>query len=140
MAENPLRSGDRGERVAPPAVLVIFGSTGDLTHRKLLPAVYNLALDGLLPAGFAIVGVGRRAETDASFRDQVRASLERHSRRPLDPALWSRFAGLLRYCQVQFDDPEGYLALSQVLAAIDQERGTRGNRVFYLSVPPSLFR
>jgi glucose-6-phosphate 1-dehydrogenase len=139
MVENPLRAGETNERVAPPAILVIFGSTGDLAHRKLLPAVYNLAIDGLLPASFAIVAVGRRPGSDDSFRDQVRESIVKYSRRPLDEAHWSRFGSLIRYIQISYDDQAGYEQLREFLAEIDAERGTRGNRVFYLSVPPSLF-
>ncbi|GIW06989.1 MAG: glucose-6-phosphate 1-dehydrogenase [Dehalococcoidia bacterium] len=139
MTDNPLRAGDGNERVAPPAVLVIFGSTGDLAHRKLLPALYNLLVDGLLPSSFAIAAVGRRAETDDDVRAQARQSVANFSRRRLDEDRWRRFAAMLRYVQMQLDAPDDYARLAQFLAALDVECGTRGNRLFYLSVPPSLF-
>lgn len=139
MTNNPLRSDERGERVAPPAAFVIFGATGDLAHRKLLPALYNLAVDGLLPAAFTIVAVGRRPGSDDDFRAQTRHAIATYSRRPIDDALWPRFAAMIRYFHLQFDAPDGYAALSRFLAATDDERGTRGNRVYYLAVPPSLF-
>jgi glucose-6-phosphate 1-dehydrogenase len=139
VSTNPLRADDRSERVAPPAALVIFGSTRAHAHPKLLPALYNLAVDGLLPASFAIVAVGRRAESDDRFRAQARQSIATYSRRPLDDAVWQRFATKVRYFSMQLDDPEGYAALARFLATLDVECGTRGNRVYYLSVPPSLF-
>ncbi|MCS6803052.1 MAG: glucose-6-phosphate dehydrogenase [Chloroflexota bacterium] len=139
MANTPLRSGDHAERLPPPAALVIFGATGDLAHRKLLPALYNLALDGLLPPAFAIVGVGRRQQSDDAFRAQTRESIAAYSRRPLDDSRWPRFAELIRYCPMSFDDADSYSTLARFLAETDRERGTQGNRVYYLAVPPSLF-
>src|SRR5678809_138479 len=89
---NPLREGLAEERVPEPAVMVIFGASGDLAHRKLLPALYSLTRDRLLPARFAIVGFARRAISDDVFRDEMRAACNEHARRrPIDPALWSAF-------------------------------------------------
>src|SRR6476659_8981649 len=90
---NPLREGLAEERVPEPAVMVIFGASGDLAHRKLLPALYSLTRDRLLPARFAIVGFARRAVSDDAFREEMRAACDEFARRrPIDPALWSAFA------------------------------------------------
>lgn len=122
-----------------PATMAIFGVTGDLARRKLLPAIYNLKLDRLLPVGFSVVGIGRKEMSDEEFREFVRTSLEEFSRRPLEPAVWESFAQGLRYCAMDFQDAGSYAGLSRTLDEVDAERGTGGNRVFYLSVPPSLF-
>src|SRR5690242_10894341 len=101
---NPLRAGMRHLRTVAPSVMVIFGATGDLTHRKLLPALYNLALEQPLPAGFSTVGVARRPFTDEAFRDQALESVNSFSRRrPVNPAVWETFCQGLFYSQAQFD-------------------------------------
>lgn len=137
--ENPLRAGLRLGRTPQPATMAIFGVTGDLAQRKLLPALYNLKLDRLLPVGFSVVGVGRKEMTDNEFRSFVKTALEEFSRRPLVPAVWESMAEGLRYCAMDFQDHKSYRALAKTLDEVDGERGTGGNRVFYLSVPPSLF-
>ncbi len=138
--ENPLREGLATERIPAPCSVVIFGASGDLTKRKLLPALYNLAVSRLLPAGANVVGFARRPKTDEEFRAEQRENVARFSRRkPLDEAIWSDFAQGLFYCQASFGDSEGYVKLRLMLERLDRERGTRGNRVFYLSVPPSEF-
>ncbi|HEX6122671.1 MAG TPA: glucose-6-phosphate dehydrogenase, partial [Ktedonobacterales bacterium] len=123
-----------------PCVLVIFGATGDLTHRKLLPALYNLAIEQPLPPQFTVVGVARRPFTDEQFRQQAFESISTFSRRrPINPSVWETFSKGLYYCQSQFDDPLGYLRLRQRLEQLDKERGTQGNRIFYLATPPSYY-
>jgi glucose-6-phosphate 1-dehydrogenase len=123
-----------------PCALVIFGATGDLTARKLVPAIYNLARSGGLPARFAVVGFARRPKDDDAFRAEMRAACERHSRtKPLDPAVWERCARGMRYCTGSFEDPAAFARLRVDLEACDRELGTAGNRLFYLSTPPSVY-
>jgi glucose-6-phosphate 1-dehydrogenase len=137
---NPLREGLATERIPAPTAVVIFGASGDLTKRKLLPALYNLAVSRLLPPGASVVGFARRAKTDEEFRSEQRESVSKFSRRkPLDEPVWNDFAAGLFYCQANYDDPAGYQKLKALLDRLDRERGTRGNRLFYLSVPPSEF-
>ncbi|MDQ3928937.1 MAG: glucose-6-phosphate dehydrogenase, partial [Chloroflexota bacterium] len=139
--DNPLREGLRFQHSADPCVIVIFGVTGDLAHRKLLPALYNLAVERRLPANSAIVGFARRELSDEVFRDQVRESIEKFSRnKPSQrPALWDTFVKGLYYVQSNFDDPQGYTKLASRLPEIDAERGTLGNRIYYLSTPPEYY-
>jgi glucose-6-phosphate 1-dehydrogenase len=135
MEDNPLREGMPEERSAAPAALVIFGASGDLTRRKLLPAVYNLALSRLLPAGFAVVGVARRPKPD--FADEMREGIAKFSRRrPIDEGIWSDLAQGVSYVQGSFDGAETYARLGAELERLDRERGTRGSRVYYLAVAP----
>ena len=137
---NPLRSGLRIERVPDPNILVLFGATGDLAHRKVVPALYHLWVSDLLPEKFALVCFGRRDATDSSMRTDLRASLERHARvKPIDEVRWSEFAARISYVKGAFDDPESYATLSQHLDAIDASVGTGGNRLFYLATPASSF-
>ncbi|HEU0026282.1 MAG TPA: glucose-6-phosphate dehydrogenase [Ktedonobacterales bacterium] len=139
-ASNPLRQGLSSTRAVPPCVLVIFGATGDLTHRKLLPALYNLAIEQPLPPQFTVVGVARRPFSDDEFRQQALDSVNTFSRRrPVNPSVWDTFSKGLYYCQSQFDDPEGYKRLGELLDKLDQERGTQGNRIFYLATPPNFY-
>jgi glucose-6-phosphate 1-dehydrogenase len=120
--------------------MVIFGATGDLTHRKLLPALYNLALEHPLPAGFSVVGFARRPYTDDQFREQALESINQYSRqKPVNPQVWESFACGIRYLQSSFNDPGGYERLNTLLNELDHERGTGGNRIFYLSTPPSQY-
>jgi glucose-6-phosphate 1-dehydrogenase len=120
--------------------MVIFGATGDLTHRKLLPALYNLALEHPLPPQFSVVGVARRPFTNEEFRKQALDSINTFSRnRPVNPAVWETFSKGLFYHQSQFDDPQGYEGLARLLKQLDEERGTQGNRIFYLATPPSYY-
>src|SRR5690242_3256666 len=139
-SSNPLRAGMRNVRSVKPCILVIFGATGDLTHRKLLPALYNLAIEQPLPPQFTVVGVARRPFSDDEFRRQAYESISTFSRRrPINPSVWETFSKGLYYCQSQFDDPQGYLRLRQRLEQLDKERGTQGNRIFYLATPPSFY-
>jgi glucose-6-phosphate 1-dehydrogenase len=127
-------------KIAPPCAMVIFGASGDLTRRKLVPALYNLASGGLLPEGFAVVGVARRAWSDAAFREEMSRGVAEFSRlAPLNRTLWERFGSQLEYVPGEFDDPAAYTRLAERLTALDQERGLKGNRLFYLAVPPTEF-
>ena len=137
---NPLRQGLAEERVPEPAAMVIFGASGDLAHRKLLPALYSLTRDRLLPSRFAIIGFARRAMTDEAFRDELRAACAEHARRrPLDSELWTAFAANIFYQQGSYDDPASFSALKTRLEGIERTLGLPGNRVFYLATPPSSF-
>jgi len=128
-----------GPAAAPPVTLVIFGGAGDLAHRKLLPALYNLHLDGLLPPRFAAVGVGRRELTDESYRAFAKDGVIRFSRRPLDEATWQTFAESLFFVNAALDNSSGFATLVARLDTIEHERGLPGNRIYYLAIPPSLF-
>ncbi|HQR38176.1 MAG TPA: glucose-6-phosphate dehydrogenase [Blastocatellia bacterium] len=130
----------RLERTADPCTVVIFGASGDLTKRKLVPALYHLAQNRLLPAEIAVIGVARRETSDEDFRTSMRASvIEFSGGEELDEAVWSSFAAGLYYVSGEFDDPATYARLGAKLAAVEPERGTAGNRVFYLSTAPSAF-
>jgi glucose-6-phosphate 1-dehydrogenase len=121
-----------------PATIVIFGGGGDLTHRKLLPALYNLFLDDLLPAPFAVVGVGRSEMTDESYRAFAKDGVSRFSRRPIDEAKWAVFVGGLFFVAGDLEEPTALAAVGARLDTIEHERGLPGNRVYYLAVPPTL--
>jgi glucose-6-phosphate 1-dehydrogenase len=137
---NPLWEGMRLQRTAEPCIFVIFGVTGDLTHRKLLPALYNLALDRLLPNGFSIVGFARRPYSDQQFIDEAQKSVAEFSRRkPLDPTVWSSMAGGMHYVEGDFADEKAYEKLATLLGDLDRTRGTSGNRIFYLATPPTAY-
>jgi glucose-6-phosphate 1-dehydrogenase len=140
IATNPLRRGLVEDRTSDACAVVIFGASGDLTRRKLMPALYNLAWERALPGGFAVVGVARRDKTDDSFRNDMRQAVSSFSRRkPLDEALWADFERGLGYVRGAANEPATYSALRAHLERVDAERGTRGNRLFYLAVPPSEF-
>ncbi len=137
---NPLRAGLRLARTPAPCTLIIFGATGDLTARKLLPALYNLAREGLLPNGFSLVGFGRRPWSDDDFRAIMRQSAEEHSRnKPLNEEVWRNFAEGIFFVGGEFGDDSAFQKLAERLASIDAERGTDGNRLYYLATPPSSF-
>ncbi len=137
---NPLREGLRIKHSTEPCVMVIFGATGDLTHRKLLPALYNLALEHPLPAGFSVVGFARRPYNDDIFREQALEAVNQYSRqKPVNPQVWESFSSGIHYLQSDFNDPAGYEKLNALLNKLDHERGTGGNRIFYLSTPPSQY-
>jgi len=139
-AENVLREGLRLERVPDPSVVVLFGATGDLAHRKVIPAIYQLWRTNLLPHEFILLAIGRRPYDDATYRAEIRASLETYSRvLPIDEAAWASFADRIVYHQFDFHDPGGFEGLATHLATIDKEHGTRGNHLFYLAIQPSQF-
>jgi glucose-6-phosphate 1-dehydrogenase len=138
---NPLRdSRDRRlSRVAGPSSLVLFGVTGDLARKKLMPAVYDLANRGLLPPSFALVGFARREWANEDFAVEVKASVQAHCRTPFDEAVWKQLAEGIRFVQGQFDDDDAFERLKATLAELDEQRGTQGNHAFYLSIPPKAF-
>ncbi|MGA9859174.1 MAG: glucose-6-phosphate dehydrogenase [Solirubrobacteraceae bacterium] len=136
--ENPLVEGLERLPVHPTS-LVIFGATGDLAHRKLLPALYNLAHEGQLPERFEVIGVGRRTHEDEEFRDTVLHSIERYSRRKPDPNVLEGLLNDTRYVQGAFDDDEIYAELVRTLQEFDDQANRRLDRVFYLSTAPEFF-
>jgi glucose-6-phosphate 1-dehydrogenase len=136
--ENPLVAGLERLPVHPTS-LVIFGATGDLAHRKLLPALYNLAHEGQLPERFEVIGVGRRTHEDEEFRDTVVNSIERFSRRRPDRTVLEGLLNGLRYVQGSFDDDEIYTELLRTLGEFDTSAGRKLDRVFYLSTAPEFF-
>jgi glucose-6-phosphate 1-dehydrogenase len=138
--DNPLREGLITRRAVEPCAVVIFGATGDLTRRKLVPALYNLAHEGQLPTGFAVVGFARRPKSHDAFRAELRAGAEQFSRfRPINTAVWETFAQSVFYHQSEFGNADGYAGLSQLLQQLDRDRGTAGNRLFYLATAPGEF-
>jgi glucose-6-phosphate 1-dehydrogenase len=135
---NPLRQGLRLERVPDPCAFVLFGATGDLAHRKVIPAIYQLWRTNLLPAEFSLVAVARRPYTDETFAAEVRASIEKFSRvQPIDESAWSELAGRITYQQLDFADDAGFDRLGEKLDELDARCGTAGNRLFYLATQPS---
>lgn len=140
-AGNPLLDPtDRRVPVIPgPCGLVVFGATGDLARRKILPALYDLANRGLLPAGFAITGFARREQSTEDFIRHTHAAVASAARTPFRQRVWEQLAGSIRYVSGDVADPEAYGRLRQAVEAADAAQGTGGNRAFYLSVPPGVF-
>jgi glucose-6-phosphate 1-dehydrogenase len=138
---NPLRlpSDRRLNRIAGPSALIIFGVTGDLARKKLMPAVYDLANRGLLPPGFALVGFARRDWEDQDFAKVVHDAVAQYARTPFDEDVWKQLAEGIRFVQGEFDDDKAFLELKKTLAELDKTRGTMGNHAFYLSIPPKSF-
>ncbi|MGZ5446199.1 MAG: glucose-6-phosphate dehydrogenase [Thermoanaerobaculia bacterium] len=140
MQPNPLREGLEQERVPDPSCLVIFGASGDLTQRKLVPGLYSLAHEGLLPSGQTIVGMARADVSDEQFRATMREACAEHARtRPIDEAVWDTFAKGLFYVRGEFSDRDAYVRLRERLEELDRTRGTGGRRLYYLAVPPDFF-
>lgn len=121
------------------ATLVIFGGTGDLTHRKILPALYNLAYDGLLPSTFAIIAVGRRPYNHESYREAVLNSVKKYSRFAIRDQYWEMIAARLYYYHMDFTKPEGYPDLEAYLQTIAAKHNTDDKRIYYLAVAPEFF-
>ena len=139
-AANPLREGLRLEQMPDPSTFVLFGATGDLSHRKVVPALYQLWRSNLLPHEFCLVAVGRRQYDGASFAAELHASVTRYARvQPVDEETWATFAERIVYHRGDFADETMSGALAERLDAIDAERGTRGNRLFYLATQGSAF-
>jgi glucose-6-phosphate 1-dehydrogenase len=139
LLENPLRVGLQHDRIPEPQILVIFGASGDLTQRKLIPALYQMKQDRRLPPELTIVGVARRDWSHEFFREHLREGIEEFGGGLGNQAVWEGFAKGLFYCSGNIDQPESYHRLKAFLAELDEQRGTRGNRVFYLSVAPRFF-
>jgi glucose-6-phosphate 1-dehydrogenase len=139
LLENPLRVGLRQEKMPEPLIMVIFGASGDLTQRKLVPAIYHLRRERRLPPGLTVVGVARREWSHDYFREHMREGIEQFSDGIVSEETWQDFAQGLFYCPSDIDNPDGYQKLKEFLDELDQQRGTRGNRVFYLAVSPKFF-
>jgi glucose-6-phosphate 1-dehydrogenase len=138
--ENPLEEKGRTARHIDPCILVIFGATGDLTAKKLAPAIYNLGKDGSLPPNFACVGFARREKSNDEFRSELKTAISTYSRtKPIDETYWNNFKEQIFYHRSEFDDDAGYQALANMLNQLDSRLATRGNRLFYLSVQPKYF-
>ena len=138
---NPLRDplDQRLPRVAGPCGIVLFGVTGDLSRKKVMPAIYDLANRGLLPPGFALVGFARRDWVDEDFAKLVHDNVREHSRTPFREEVWDQLCQGIRFVEGDLADPVAYERLKDVVDSLDAERGTGGNHAFYLSIPPGLF-
>ena len=138
---NPLRDprDKRLPRVAGPCVLVLFGVTGDLARKKLLPAIYDLANRGLLPPGFSLVGFARRDWDHQDFRHIAYESVKEHARTPFREDVWKHLSEGMHFVPGEFDDPGAFDALAMAVKELDVVRGTGGNYAFYLSIPPKFF-
>jgi glucose-6-phosphate 1-dehydrogenase len=134
--ENPLLEGLRLTRTPEPCALVIFGASGDLTRRKLFPALYSLAYRRLLPDGFGVVGVSRTSMSDDEFRSKMEEGVKQFGRDEFRDDIWQPFAKGMRYVSTEFASESGEDTVNTTLTELDQERGTRGNRVYYFAVPP----
>ncbi|HEY9523243.1 MAG TPA: glucose-6-phosphate dehydrogenase, partial [Thermopolyspora sp.] len=141
VATNPLRDikDKRLPRVAGPCVLVLFGVTGDLAKRKLLPAIYDLGNRGLLPPGFSLVGFARRDWSHQDFAQVTHDAVKEHARTPFREEVWNQLREGIHFVQGEFADDGAFDALATALKEIDETRGTGGNYAFYLSVPPKFF-
>ena len=137
--ENPLLEGLQVRRSPDPCILVIFGASGDLTKKKLFPALYSLAVRRLLPEKFAVVGVARTEETDEEFRERMKEAVQQNSRDEFRDDVWAPLAEGMRYLTADFADDAAIDKLVGVVNELDEERGTGGNRVYYLAIPPSAF-
>ncbi|MCW2526609.1 MAG: glucose-6-phosphate 1-dehydrogenase, partial [Pseudonocardiales bacterium] len=138
---NPLRdpADRRLPRVPEPCALVVFGVTGDLSRKKLLPAIYDLANRGLLPTDFVLLGFARRDWEDGDFEDLAKAAAKKHARTPWNEEVWNRLSGNIKFVPGSFDDD---VAMDELRASLDDlcgSHGIKGNAAFYLSIPPSLF-
>lgn len=138
---NPLRDLDdnRLNKIAGPSGLVIFGVTGDLSRKKLMPAVYDLANRGLLHPGFGLVGFARRNWTLEDFQEVVRDSVREFARTPWSDDVWKQLSSGIRFVAGDFDDDAAFDRLKQTIEELDTLRGTNGNHAFYLSIPPKSF-
>ncbi len=138
--ENPLRQGIRLEQTAEPCTVVIFGASGDLTKRKLVPALYRLVQERLLPAEFSIVGLARTEMGDDEFREKMKEAVAEFSEaKQVEEEVWNSFAQGLYYVTADIGNSDDYKKLNDVLERIDGDRGTSGNRLFYLSVAPRFY-
>jgi glucose-6-phosphate 1-dehydrogenase len=136
LAENPLLEGLRSRRTPEPCALAIFGASGDLTQRKLFPAIYALAVRNLLPEQFAVVGVARTRMSTDEFREQMEEAVKEHGRDEFRPDVWRELAEGIRYVSADLVDSQEDREVVATLNELDETRGTSGNRVYYLAVPP----
>ena len=138
---NPLRDPQdrRLPRIAGPCGLVLFGVTGDLSRKKVMPAIYDLANRGLLPPGFSLVGFARRDWADQDFAQIVHDAVKEHARTPFREEVWNQLSEGFRFVPGNFDDDDAFEHLRRTIEELDQLRGTGGNMAFYLAIPPSFF-
>ncbi len=138
---NPLRTAEdkRLPRIAGPCGLVLFGVTGDLARKKLMPAIYDLANRGLLPPGFSLVGFARRDWATQDFGQVVHDAVKQHARTPFSEDVWRNLSEGFRFVPGTFDDPAAFDLLAKTVDELDADRGTGGNHAFYLSIPPGFF-
>jgi glucose-6-phosphate 1-dehydrogenase len=141
VTRNPLRdpADRRLPRVPEPCALVVFGATGDLSRKKLLPAVYDLANRGLLPTDFVLLGFARREWGDEDFETLARKSAQQHARTPWDEQVWQRLLNDIKFVPGSFDDDEAFDTLARTVGELRESHGIGGNAAFYLSIPPVLF-
>lgn len=137
--QHPFLQGLSKHRGAPPTVVVIFGASGDLTARKLIPAVYNLAFDNLLPADFHLVGFGRKEMSDGEFRDLASGAIKEFSRRELTTEVWERLEKRASYVAGGYDEKEAFERLAKHIDAVETEMGREVQVLFYISTPPTVF-
>jgi glucose-6-phosphate 1-dehydrogenase len=137
--ENPLLEGLPLRRTPDPCALVIFGASGDLTQKKLFPALYSLAFRKLLPESFAVLGVARTEESDEDFKERMKEAVQKYGRDEFRDDVWATLAEGMRYVATDFADEHGEDAVVSTLEELDRERGLQGNRVYYLAIPPSVF-
>jgi glucose-6-phosphate 1-dehydrogenase len=137
--QNPLTEGLTLKRSPDPCALVIFGASGDLTHKKLMPALYSLMFRRLLPSRFAIVGVARSEENDESFREGMKQAVQQYARDEFRQDIWDELAAGMRYISTDFADESGEDQLHGLVDKLDGEMSLDGNRVYYLAVPPPAF-
>ncbi len=140
MIENPLREGLRLERTPEPCTIVIFGASGDLTKRKLVPSLYSLTQQSLLAGGFSIVGAARTPMSSEDFRARMKEAVHEFlGEGQVDGSVWEQCAAGMFYTPTDVEDEESFKRLSELLSQMDQKRGTSGNRLFYFSTPPTLY-
>src|SRR6185437_3461370 len=136
---NPLEEGLSLRRTPDPCTLVIFGASGDLTHKKLMPALYALMIRRLLPPRFAIVGVARTQGTDDTWRSEMDQAVKDHARDEFRQDVWDELAATMRYVSTDFADEGGEDKLEEMIESCEKEKDLGGNRVYYLAVPPAAF-
>ena len=141
MTQNPLRDpfDRRMHKIAGPSGLIMFGVTGDLSRKKLLPAIYDLANRGLLPPAFSLVGFARRDWSEEDFEQIVYEAVKAHARTTWSEDVWQQLSKGIRFVSGRHDDPEAFKKLRETVDELDRERGTAGNHAFYLSIPPRDF-
>ncbi|MBA4608844.1 glucose-6-phosphate dehydrogenase [Aeromicrobium sp. Marseille-Q0843] len=141
MSPNPLRDprDRRLPRIAGPCTVVMFGVTGDLARKKLIPAIYDLANRGLLPPGFGLVGFARRDWGDGTFAALLKKAAKAGARTEWSETVWKQLAAGIKFVPGQFDDDDAWEELAKTLTKLDERQGTGGNHAFYLSIPPGLF-
>src|SRR5579871_6210971 len=137
--ETRVRTEEQAGRTGDACAMVIFGASGDLTKRKLIPALYNLAKENLLSKEFALVGMARNEMTSEQFRDMISKEIGEYATTKIDPDLWHWFARRIYYVSGDIEKPESYQELSKVLGEVDKEHGTRGNYFYYLATSPVYF-